>query len=129
MYRHARIQDRTLTALKCGSWLHWQYSPAQRREWIDVQCARKQAARRSFVLKRDWLRIAPALGLLIAWLLVVAPGSRWLKLLYMGFVFATLIATWILISWIERRAPGKKLRVSRTKAAPTPNEAFSGYTS
>ena len=40
MYFNARNFDRSLTALECDPWVHWQYALAQWQEWTDIQVGR-----------------------------------------------------------------------------------------
>jgi hypothetical protein len=48
MYVTNRNFDRSLTALECNPWVHWQYSPAQWQQWTDVRVERMKAAPHAF---------------------------------------------------------------------------------
>jgi hypothetical protein len=123
MYQRAWRQDRTLTALKCRSWTHWQYSPAQWREWIEVRYIRAQALVPPFLLRRDWRKVAKALGVVIACGVVAVRGTWWFKALDVGTLSGMLLVIFMWISWSSSRAPGK-LRASLTRAAP---EVYIGH--
>ena len=54
MYVTARNFDRSLTALMCNPWVHWQYPPEQWKKWTEVQVERTKAMPPKFILRRDW---------------------------------------------------------------------------
>jgi hypothetical protein len=43
MYVTNRNFDRSLSALECNPWVHWQYSPQQWQQWADVRIERMKA--------------------------------------------------------------------------------------
>src|ERR1700691_5893759 len=50
-YVSNRNFDRSLTALECNPWVHWQYSPAQWQQWTDVRVERMKATAPAFVAR------------------------------------------------------------------------------
>jgi hypothetical protein len=49
--------DRSVSALECNPWVHWQYSPAQWWQWTDVRVERLEGTPPTFVVTRDWHKL------------------------------------------------------------------------
>ena len=123
MYVNARSFDRSLTALECDPWVHWQYPPAQWKEWVDVQVARMKTKPLTFVLKRDWQKLAWPCVLIAAGVLIFSPGSVLERILYVLFSCGAIFAIVLLAARDERRAP-EKMRAKLIEAAP---EVYFGH--
>ena len=117
MYVTARNFDRSLTAVECNPWVHWEYLPEQWKQWTDVQIERTKALPPPFLLKRDGLKLAWTLAFIASGVSIFTPGSWLEKTLYVlsicGAIFA--IAVWSIR--VNRRAPDAR-RSTLLKAAP-----------
>jgi hypothetical protein len=123
MYVNARSFDRSLTALECDPWVHWQYPPAQWKEWTDIQVGRMKTKPPTFILKRDWHKLAWPCVLIAAGVLFFSPGSLLEKILYVLFCCGAILTVVLLAARDERRAPAK-MRAKLVEAAP---EAYFGH--
>jgi hypothetical protein len=121
-YFTARSFDRSLTALEIDPWLHWQYPAAQWRQWTEAQVARTQAKPPTFVLRRDWKKLAWPFGLIAAGVIAFSPGSLLERILYVLFCCGAIAALAWLGAWSERRAP-TRMRAT-LEAAP---EVYFGH--
>lgn len=122
-YVTARHFDRSLTALECDPWLHWQYPPAQWSAWADAQVERIKAKPPTFILRRDWRKMAWPFGLIAAGVVIFSPGSLLERLLYVLFCCAAIAAIVWLAARSERAAP-ERTRTALRAAAP---EAYFGH--
>jgi hypothetical protein len=82
MYVTNRNFDRSLTALECSPWVHWQYSPAQWQQWTDARVERLKAMPPTVVLKRDWRKLAVPFAAIAVGVLAFGPGSVPARALY-----------------------------------------------
>jgi hypothetical protein len=123
MYVNARRFDRSLTALECDSWVHWQYPPAQWKEWVNVQVDRMETKPPTFILRRDWQKLAWPCALIAAGVLIFSPGSLLERILYVLFCCGALYGIALLSARDERRAP-EKMRAKLIEAAP---EVYFGH--
>ena len=122
-YVTPRDFDRSLTALEIDPWVHWQYAPAEWKQWANVQVERMKATPPTFLLKRDWRKLAWPCALIAAGVLVFSPGSWLEKMLYILFVCGLLFAIAEESTRDYRRAP-ERLRTTLLKAAP---EVYFGH--
>jgi len=123
MYVTSRNFDRSLTALTYDPWVHWQYPPAQWREWANIQADRAKAMPAPFVPKRDWKKLLlPFAGIAIG-VMYFSPGPAWAKALYVLFVCGAITAM-VMWSVIAGRLMPDKLRAKLLASAP---EAYFGH--
>src|SRR5450631_579397 len=123
MYVTNRNFDRSLTALECNPWVHWQYSPAQWQQWTDVRVERLTATPPTFVIVRDWRKLAVPLAAVAVGVFVFGPGSAPLKALYVLVSCGAILALVMLSVRSDRHSPDK-LRVVLRSAAP---EVYFGH--
>jgi len=123
MYVTNRNFDRSLTALECNSWVHWQYSPGQWQQWTDARVERMKATPPTFVLRRDWLKLAVPLGAIAVGVIVFGPGSAPFKALYVLASCGAIFALVLLSAGSDRHSPDK-LRSALRSAAP---EVYFGH--
>src|ERR1700722_779479 len=123
MYVNARRFDRSLTALECDPWVHWQYPPAQWQEWVQTQVDRMKTKPPTFILRRDWHKLAWPCALIAAGVLIFSPGSLLERILYVLFCCGALCGLVLLSARDERRAP-EKMRAKLIKIAP---EVYFGH--
>lgn len=121
-YLASRIADRSLTALECAPWVHWQYSQTQSDAWKETQVQRARAASPKFTRKRNWFLLA--LGDLAASVVVAAfiPFSPLGKLAYGSFIFSALFGA---VAWAWRSSLHAPDRL-RTRLQKVAAEAFLG---
>lgn len=122
-YVTARNFDRSLTALEINPWVHWQYSPAQWKHWTEVQVERLQATPPTFILKRDWRKLAWPCAIVAAGVFIFAPGSWLFRTLYVLFICGLLFALAEPSTRDFKRAP-ERLRATCLEAAP---EVYFGH--
>jgi hypothetical protein len=123
MYFNARNFDRSLTALICNPWIHWQYPPEQWKHWTEVQAERVKATPPKFILKRDWRKFTWPFAIIAGGVFIFTPGSWLAKTLYVLGCCGAVLA---LVVWSARdtqRAP-EKLRTALLKVAP---EVYFGH--
>jgi intracellular septation protein A len=123
MYFNARNFDRSLTALICNPWIHWQYSPEQWKQWIEVQAERIKAAPAKFIMKRDWPKLAWTFAFLAVGVLIFSPGSWLAKTLYTLGCCGTILTLVVWSTRDNRHAP-ERLRANLLKATP---EVYFGH--
>jgi hypothetical protein len=116
MYVTNRNFDRSLTALECNPWVHWQYSPAQWQQWTDVRVERMKATPPAFVARRDWRKLALPFA-------VFGPGSAPFRALYVLGSCGAILALVMLSIRGDRHSPDK-LRALVRGAAP---EVYFGH--
>jgi predicted secreted protein len=122
LYFTSRMMDVSLTALQVDPWVHWTYTPEQWAQWSEVQVGRLQATPSTFILKRDWHKLAWMFATIAVGVYLIAPGGLLWKTAYLLFI--ALISTVIGTSTArgDRSAPGK-LRAHLRTVAP---EVFFG---
>jgi hypothetical protein len=123
MYVTTRSFDRSLTALECNPWVHWQYTPAQWKQWTDAQLERLKATPPAFILKRDWRKLGWMFAVMTGAIVIFSPGSWLERTLYALFICGLLFAFVELSVRDSRRAP-EKLHAALVKAAP---EVYFGH--
>jgi hypothetical protein len=123
MYVTNRNFDRSLTALECSPWVHWQYSPAQWQQWTDARVERLKASPPAVILKRDWRRLAVPFAVIAVGVLVFGPGSVPARALYVLGSCGAILALVLLSVRSERHSPDK-LRAVLRGAAP---EVYLGH--
>jgi len=117
MYVTARRFDRALTVLEAAPWVHWHYTPEQWRQWVETQFTRTVAAPPTFIVQRDWKKLAWPFALIAVGVYATAPGSRLFQTLYIVGTCAAIAGLVYASVWDERRAPAKA-RARRLAAAP-----------
>lgn len=123
MYVTNRNFDRSLTALECNPWVHWQYSAAQWQQWADVRVERQKATPPTMVVARDWRKLAVPLAAIAVGVFVFGPGSTPIKALYVVGSCGAIVALVMLSVRSERHSPDK-LRAVLRGAAP---EVYFGH--
>jgi hypothetical protein len=116
MYVTTRNFDRSLTALELDPWVHWQFTPAQWKQWIDAQVERTKTTPPAFILKRDWRKLAGTFAVIAVGVFVMSPGSQLEKALYILLCCGLLFALVELSVRDSRHAP-EKLKTALLKAA------------
>jgi hypothetical protein len=107
LYATTRTADRSLTALELNPWVHWRYTPAQWQQWTEVQVGRMKAAPPTFLLKRDWHKLAWAFGVIAAGVGIFSPGTWLEKGLYVICVCGGIYALVMFSARSEHRMPEK----------------------
>jgi|SRR3984957_8564276 len=123
MYVTNRNFDRALTALECNPWVHWQYPPAQWQQWTDVCVERRKATPPTFVVARDWRKLALPFAAIAVGVFVFGPGSALFKALYVFGSCAAIFALVMLSARSDRHSPDR-LRAVLRSAAP---EVYFGH--
>jgi hypothetical protein len=123
MYVTNRNFDRSLTALECNPWVHWQYSPAQWQQWTDVRVERQKSTPPTFVAARDWRKLALPFAAIAVGVFAFAPGSALFKALYVFGSCAAIFALVMLSARSDRHSPDR-LRAVLRSAAP---EVYFGH--
>ena len=123
MYVTNRNFDRSLTALICNPWVHWQYSPAQWQHWSDVWVERMKTAPPTFVLRRDWRKLAVPFAVIAIGVFVFGPGSALVKALYALGSCGAILALVMLSARSARHSPDKLRSALRSAAS----EVFFGH--
>ncbi len=123
MYVTARNFDRSLTAVECDPWAHWQYPPELWKQWTGVQMERMEALPPQFILQRDWRKVAGTFAFIAAGVFLLAPGSWPGKTLYVVAVCGAILAIAVWSTGANRRAPEHR-RTTLLKAAP---EVYFGH--
>jgi hypothetical protein len=123
MYVTNRNFDRSLTALECNPWVHWQYSPAQWQQWTDVRVERMKATPPAFVARRDWRKLALPFAVIAVAVFVFGPGSAPFRALYVLGSCGAILALVMLSIRGDRHSPDK-LRALVRGAAP---EVYFGH--
>jgi len=123
MYFNARNFDRSLTALMCNPWVHWQFSPEQWNQWSEVQVERTKATPFKFILKRDWRKLAWTFAFVAVGLFIFSPGIWLAKTLYVLGCCGAIFAMVVWSTRLNQRAP-EKLRATLLKAA---QEVYFGH--
>jgi hypothetical protein len=123
MYVTNRNFDRSLTALECNPWVHWRYSPAQWQQWTDVRVERMRAAPPTFVVTRDWRKLAVPFAVIAVGVFVFGPGSAPVRALYVLGSCGAILALVMLSIRGDRHSPDK-LRAVLRRAAP---EVYFGH--
>jgi hypothetical protein len=117
MYVTNRNFDRALTALECNPWVHWRYSTAQWQQWTDARVERLKAAPPTFVVARDWRKLALPFAAIAVGVFVFGPGSTLVKALYVLGSCGVIFALVLLGARSDRHSPDK-LRAVLRGAAP-----------
>jgi hypothetical protein len=123
MYVTNRNFDRALTALECNPWVHWQYPPAQWQQWTDVCVERQKATPPTFVVKRDWRKLALPFAAIAVGVFVFGPGSALFRALYVLGSCGAIFGLVLLGARSDRHSPDK-LRAVLRGAAP---EVYFGH--
>jgi hypothetical protein len=123
MYVTNRNFDRSLTALECNPWVHWQYPPAQWQQWTDVRVERMRATSPAIVVTRDWRKLGVPFAVIAIGIFVFGPGSAVVRALYAVGSCAAILALIMLSIRGDRHAPDK-LRAVLRRAAP---EVYFGH--
>jgi hypothetical protein len=122
-YVNARHFDRSLTALELDPWIHWKYAPAQWNEWVNAQVERMKTKPATFILKRDWHKLAWPFVIIAGGVIIFSPGSMILRILYVLFCCGAIAGIVVLGAREEKRAPDK-MRAVLEQAAP---EVYFGH--
>jgi hypothetical protein len=123
MYVTNRNFDRSLTALECSPWVHWQYSPAQWQQWTDVRVERQKTTPPTFVVTRDWRKLAVPFAVIAVGVCVFGPGSALVRVSYVLGSCGAIFALIMLSARSDRHSPDN-LRVVLRNAAP---EVYFGH--
>jgi hypothetical protein len=123
MYVNARKFDRSLTGLELDPWIHWQYPPAQWQAWIEVRATRQQAKPVTFILTRDWKKLAWPCGFIAAGVLLFSPGTLLERSSYVLFCCGVISAL-VFAGTRSERSAAQRLRAKLLKTAP---EAYFGH--
>jgi hypothetical protein len=121
-YLNAMKFDRSLTALMCDPWVHWQYSAEEWKQWTEVQAARVKATPSKFILKRDWRKVVWPFSFIVLGVFIFSPGTWLLKTLYILGCYGLILPLMAVGARDSRRAP-ETLRAALLKANP---EAYFG---
>jgi hypothetical protein len=103
--------------------VHWQYSPAQWQQWTDVRVERMKATPPTFVVTRDWRKLAVPLAVIAVGVFVFGPGSAPVRVLYVLGSCGAILALVMLSVRSDRHSPDK-LRAVLRGAAP---EVYFGH--
>jgi hypothetical protein len=122
-YINARHFDRSLTAMELDPWVHWQYAPAQWNEWVDAQVARMKTKPPTFILKRDWHKLALPFAIIAGGVIFFSPGPLVFRIGYVLLVCGAIFGLVLYSTGEERRAP-EKTHATLLKAAP---EVYFGH--
>jgi hypothetical protein len=122
-YINALHFDRSLTAMELDPWVHWQYSPAQWNEWVDTQAARMKTKPPTFILKRDWHKLALPFAIIAGGVIIFSPGPLLFRIGYVLIVCCAIVGLAVYSAGQERGAP-EKMRAQLLKAAP---EVYFGH--
>jgi hypothetical protein len=106
-YVNARHLDRSLTALELDPWVHWQYAPAQWREWVEAQVARLKTKPPAFVLQRDWRKFVLPFAIIAGGVIFFSPGPLVFRVGYVLLVCGAIAGLAVYSTGQERRAPDK----------------------
>lgn len=105
-YIAAHDLDRSLTSLEANPWIHWRYSPEQRKQWIDAQVGRAKPAPK-FNWKREGRGIALVIGLFSGSTLLFLDAPWKEKGIYV-FGFCVLIAALVALAHLRTtRSPSE----------------------
>jgi hypothetical protein len=122
-YVNARHFDRSLTAMELDPWVHWRYSAAQWTEWVETQVARMKTKPPTFILRRDWRKLALPFAIFAGGVIIFSPGSLVFRIGYVMLVCFAIFGLAVYSAREERRAP-EKMRAQLLKAAP---EVYFGH--
>jgi hypothetical protein len=122
-YLTARRTDLWLSAVEASPWVHWTYTPAQWRQWTDVEVQRTTlAVDKSFRWRRDWKKATPLVVPALAVPLFFVDEPWRVRLLLVAVIGALLVTCFALVTGADKRAP-QSLRKKLAKADP---EVFFG---
>jgi hypothetical protein len=116
-YYNALKFDRSLTALMYDPWVHWQYSPADWKAWVDVQVARAKATPAKFIWKRDWRKFVWPFSFIALGVYDFSPGSWLMKTLYIVGCLGMILLIVAAGTRDSTHAP-ETLRATLLKVAP-----------
>jgi len=122
-YVTSRNFDRSLTALICNSWIHWQYPQEQWDQWIEIQAQRARASPPPvFVFRRDWRKLMLPFGIIAGGVLIFGPGPFVYRALYVLGICGLILGLIVWSSRDSRNIPGR-IRSKMRAAGP---EAYFG---
>lgn len=122
-YVNARHFDRSLTALELDPWIHWKYAPAQWNEWVNAQVGRMKGKPATFVLKRDWHKLAWPFVIIAGGVIIFSPGPLMFRIGYVLIVCCAIVGLAVYGAAEEKRAP-EKMRAQLQKVDP---EVYFGH--
>jgi hypothetical protein len=122
-YITARRFDVSLTVLECSPWIHWQYSPEQWKQWVDVQVERIEVTPPKVTLKRDWRSLAGTFTAIAVAVFLFYPG-RWLLDSLSVLFCCVLIFAVVVLAPRENRRTAEKMRTNLLKVTP---EVYFGH--
>jgi hypothetical protein len=117
LYVNARNFDRSLSVLIASPWLHWTYPPQQWQQWADVQRERGNAVPPTFLVQRDWPKLAWPFGAIAVGVYAFSPGSILYKTLYIVGVCAAISAL-VALSVRSQKRGGERQRAVLLRAVP-----------
>jgi len=116
-YFNALKFDRSLTALMCDPWVHWQYPAEEWKQWVEVQAARANTTLPKSNIKRDWRKLVWPFSLIALGVFVFSPGSWLMKTLYILGCYGLILLIVVAGARDGKHAP-EKLRAALLKATP-----------
>lgn len=121
-YFAALQADRSLTSVESAAWVHWRYTPAQWKEWSDVQVTRLEAVPPQWQWRRDWKKLAIPLVAVAVGVFVFDPGDWLWKAAYVIGISGLITGLVVLSSRDAKNVPGRV----RRRLMSAPPEAYFG---
>jgi hypothetical protein len=123
LYYASRGFDQSLTEIELNPWVHWHYTPEQWQQWSGIQADRTKATAPTFILKRDWHKVAWTLGSIAVAVYLFTPGT-WPEKTAYNLVVCGVIFAVVVFSGRTSTHAAEKMRAKLLKADP---EVYFGH--
>jgi hypothetical protein len=117
LYVTSRGFDQSLTELELNPWVHWLYTAEQWTAWSDIQADRAAATPPTFLLRRDWRRLAWPLIAIVIGVYFFVPGPWLWKTAYILFICAAIVSI-AALGGRSASSTSEKLRAKLLAASP-----------